>query len=171
MVNLYVSYSQPINAPGVAPTLGRRQVWAGLQRKVRDPTKFVPVITSCVVLEDKDNVVTREVHFVEGFTDAPQPVREVCKECYPTKVCHVDLPISVAAQLEISSSLAFVGIVLLIFTSTDRFHSAQRRGNPKPNIRWANWHIRRSVADIYIRALSAECGGLDKGGERSREEI
>jgi hypothetical protein len=88
MVNLYIAYTQPVNPEGTTPVLTKDQVWAGLQRKVRNAPEFVPAIVSCEVLKEEGNIVTRQVVFKEGFGESDgKPVKEVCKEYAPTKVC------------------------------------------------------------------------------------
>ncbi|KAG0288628.1 hypothetical protein BGZ98_004191, partial [Dissophora globulifera] len=72
----------PINPPGVEPVLTQSQVWAALQRKVRHPSEFVPVISSCQVVSEVDNVVTRVVDFANGRSG----IREVCTEHKPSRV-------------------------------------------------------------------------------------
>jgi hypothetical protein len=88
MVVIYVAYTQQINPTGATPVLTRAQIWKGLQRKIRRAQDFVPVISDCKVLEDKDNVVLREAHFiVDGVPgQSGKVVREVCKSYEPTKV-------------------------------------------------------------------------------------
>jgi hypothetical protein len=90
MVAIYVAYTQQINPAGVTPVLTRAQIWAALERKVRRAQDFVPVISECKVLEDKDNVVVREAKFITGQDGVPgqegKTVREVCKLYEPTKV-------------------------------------------------------------------------------------
>jgi hypothetical protein len=66
MPTIYLSYTNKINPQGASPVLTIDQVWQGLQRKIRHAEEFVPVISACKVLEEKDGVVTREVNFVEG---------------------------------------------------------------------------------------------------------
>ncbi|KAF1997570.1 DUF1857-domain-containing protein [Amniculicola lignicola CBS 123094] len=67
MVNISLAYTAKINPSGVTPVLTKRQVWAGLQRKIRFAQEFVPVIESCEVLEDKDGIVDRKVVFKPGM--------------------------------------------------------------------------------------------------------
>jgi hypothetical protein len=90
MVAIYVAYTQQINPAGVTPVLTRAQIWAALERKVRRAQDFVPVITECKVLEDKDNVVVREAKFITGQDGVPgqegKTIREVCKLYEPTRV-------------------------------------------------------------------------------------
>ena len=90
MVTIYVAYTQQINPAGVTPVLTRAQIWAALERKVRRAQDFVPVISECKVLEDKDNVVVREAKFITGQDGIPgqegKTIREVCKLYEPTKV-------------------------------------------------------------------------------------
>lgn len=87
MVRLYVNYTAPINPPSATPYLSQSQIWAALQRKVRRAQDFVPAITSCTVLEEHDNVITRNVVFAPGFMgDAAKTVKEVCVSDEPTRV-------------------------------------------------------------------------------------
>ena len=91
MVTLNLAYTAPINPANASPVLSIEQVWAGLQRKIRNAPEFVGAIKSCDVLEDKDTVVTREV----VFKDRPEiRVKEVCKSYEPLKVSFgsYDLP-------------------------------------------------------------------------------
>ena len=91
MVAIYSAYTKQINPAGVTPVLTRAQIWKGLQRKIRMAQDFVPVISECKVLEEKDNVVVREAKFIPGADGVPgqsgKTVREVCKSYEPTKVC------------------------------------------------------------------------------------
>ncbi|QIW95582.1 hypothetical protein AMS68_001100 [Peltaster fructicola] len=81
MVTINCAYTEPINPAGTSPALTRKQVWTGLQRKIRRAQDFVPVIKACDVLEDKGNEVIREAHFADGHS-----VKEVCKSYWPTRV-------------------------------------------------------------------------------------
>lgn len=81
MVVLHFAATSSINPPGVTPVLTRSQVWTGLQRKVRHANEFVPPITSCVVIKEEKNVVTRRVVF-EGIRE----MTEVCTELAPSRV-------------------------------------------------------------------------------------
>lgn len=81
MVVLHFAATLPINPPGATPVLSKEQVWAGLRRKVRFAHEFVPPITSCVVVKEEGNVVTRRVVF-EGVRE----LSEVCTEYAPSRV-------------------------------------------------------------------------------------
>lgn len=81
MVVLHFAATAPINPAGASPVLNKDQVWAGLQRKVRFAHEFVPPITSCVVVKEDGNVVTRRVVF-EGTRE----LSEVCTEYAPSRV-------------------------------------------------------------------------------------
>ena len=86
MVNIHLAYTAPINPSGSSPVITRTQVWAGLQRKIRFAQEFVPVIEGCDVLEEKDGVVTREVHFKPGV--APKlKAKEIVTGFWPSWVC------------------------------------------------------------------------------------
>ncbi|KJA17585.1 hypothetical protein HYPSUDRAFT_46207 [Hypholoma sublateritium FD-334 SS-4] len=52
MSKLSFASSRLVNPPGIEPVITEAQLWAGLQRKVRFPTEFVPAITSCEVISD-----------------------------------------------------------------------------------------------------------------------
>ncbi|RDA83079.1 hypothetical protein CP532_2564 [Ophiocordyceps camponoti-leonardi (nom. inval.)] len=80
---IHVAATAPINPPGANPVLSEGQVWDGLQRKVRRAEEFVPLISSCVVVEERANVVTRKVVFAE---DEEKAVTEVCTEYAPSRV-------------------------------------------------------------------------------------
>lgn len=58
MINL--TRSEAINGPGEAQ-LTRTQVWEGLVLKGLDGTLFVKDMTSCVVVERKENEIVREI--------------------------------------------------------------------------------------------------------------
>ncbi|GAA5878282.1 hypothetical protein JCM3774_001140 [Rhodotorula dairenensis] len=46
-----------VNPPGVEPVLSVQQVWRGLQRKAREPKRFVPAISECRVHREEGNKV------------------------------------------------------------------------------------------------------------------
>lgn len=84
MVTIHIAYTAPINPPSLSP-LTASQVWAGLQRKVRLAQDFVPTITACEVLEEKDDgkTVVRRIRFKE----APETwVEERCVESEGVKI-------------------------------------------------------------------------------------
>ena len=78
-------HTVPINPAGAEPVLSAEQVWKGLQRKVRSPTEFVPVIESCEVVSDENDVVTRLVQFKSGWGPEGK-VKEVCSSYNPTHI-------------------------------------------------------------------------------------
>lgn len=84
MVTINCAYSEPINPAGSSPVLTRDQVWKGLQIKTRHPQGFVPIISGCDILEDKDDVVIRKVDFIERPGMPAHSVIETCKSYYPT---------------------------------------------------------------------------------------
>ena len=51
----------PINDDPNEPRLTRSQVWRGLVMKAENPLPFVPVITSCEILERRENQLVREI--------------------------------------------------------------------------------------------------------------
>ena len=85
MVNYYLAYTAPINPPNTTPVLTVPQLWQGLQRKIRFAQEFVSAITSCKVLEDKDDVITRAITLKEGM-GVDTNVKEVVKSYEPTWV-------------------------------------------------------------------------------------
>ena len=70
-----VAVTLPINPPS-SPVLTRAQVWKALKLKSRDPVRFLPVITSCKVLEENVGGLTRIVNF-KPETGPPGDVTEV----------------------------------------------------------------------------------------------
>ncbi|GAA5858870.1 hypothetical protein JCM1840_006596 [Sporobolomyces johnsonii] len=47
-----IAATRPVNPPGASPLISEAQLWAGLEFKARNPQAFVPMITSCRVVED-----------------------------------------------------------------------------------------------------------------------
>ncbi|TLD19708.1 hypothetical protein PspLS_09438 [Pyricularia sp. CBS 133598] len=86
MPTFHTAATAPINPPGAKPILTRGQVWRALQIKVREPSLFVPVITSCAVVSEKENVVTRHVQFKTGLGLPEGKINEVCTNYAPVKV-------------------------------------------------------------------------------------
>ncbi|KAK3706095.1 hypothetical protein LTR37_012922 [Vermiconidia calcicola] len=86
MVNIHCAYTEQINPHGASPVLSKDQIWKGLQRKIRRAQDFVPVISECEVLEEKDNEVLRVAHFVDKDGKPTHTVKEKCISYYPTKV-------------------------------------------------------------------------------------
>ncbi len=84
MVTFHLAYSAPANPAGAQPVLTQAQLFAGFQRKVRQPSEFIPAIESAEVLSDEGNVVTRLVAFKAG--SGPAKVKEVCTILSPSRV-------------------------------------------------------------------------------------
>lgn len=80
MSTINVAATIPINPPNVPP-LTHAQIWAGLHRKIRHPSDFIPVIKKCTVLKDENGIVSREVVF-----DGGRQVVETCTEYMPNRV-------------------------------------------------------------------------------------
>ncbi|KAK7046549.1 DUF1857-domain-containing protein [Favolaschia claudopus] len=55
--------TRPVNPHGVEPVITEEQLWKGLEIKARNPSVFVPMITSAKVTKDNGNKLTREVTF------------------------------------------------------------------------------------------------------------
>jgi Domain of unknown function (DUF1857) len=99
MVTINVAYTTPVNPPGSTPVLTRAQVWAGLERKIRRASDFVPVFEDCKVIEEYDNVVVRETK-LKPMEDRPgRTQKETCKMYKPTKVCRVSGELRVSSRL------------------------------------------------------------------------
>lgn len=77
MVVIYASSTAPINPPSAQPVLTSRQVWAGLERKARYPTDFVPVVDRCEIIGEEGHTISCIVHFKPSVTHAQQ-IRETC---------------------------------------------------------------------------------------------
>jgi hypothetical protein len=61
MVRVYGAGTIPVNGPAEPFVLTRIQLWQALQRKIRHPSEFVPVLSSCKINSDVNGVVDREV--------------------------------------------------------------------------------------------------------------
>ncbi|GAA5931359.1 hypothetical protein JCM1841_002792 [Sporobolomyces salmonicolor] len=61
-----IAATRTVNPPGASPLISEAQLWAGLEYKARNPQAFVPMITSCKVVEDQGNKLTRLVRFNDG---------------------------------------------------------------------------------------------------------
>jgi hypothetical protein len=66
-----------INDDSNAPPLTRSLVWRGLMMKAENPMPFVPVISSCRIVERRDNGLVREIvdrgdTIVERVTFSPE---------------------------------------------------------------------------------------------------
>ncbi|KAF1987903.1 DUF1857-domain-containing protein [Aulographum hederae CBS 113979] len=85
MVKIHLAYTAPINPPSASPLLTEAQIWQGLVRKVRRAYEYVPIITRCDVVSEKEGEITRVVNFKEG-TGPPGDVREVCKLMEPCRI-------------------------------------------------------------------------------------
>jgi hypothetical protein len=86
VASINFAHTSKINPSGATPVLTRAQVWIGLQRKIRFPQEFVPVIESCEVLKDDSGVVERLVKFKKS--QAPKDeAREVVKGWEDCWVC------------------------------------------------------------------------------------
>src|SRR5574340_48158 len=66
-----LSRSVPVNPEGVAPRLTRSDVWRGLELKARDAVPFVPLMSACVVVEEHEGGLVRDIVF------AGEPMREL----------------------------------------------------------------------------------------------
>ncbi|KAM3419193.1 hypothetical protein BST61_g5137 [Cercospora zeina] len=86
MVNINVAYTEAINPAEAKPKLTQEQVWKGLQIKIREAQRFVPIIVSCEVVEEQENEVVRVAAFKDREGIPAHEVREVCKSYYPAKV-------------------------------------------------------------------------------------
>lgn len=74
MTIIYAAATAPVNSPGVSPVITMKQLWAGLELKVRKPQLFLAVIDTCDVLEDDGETVLREVKFKDGGGVGMAPV-------------------------------------------------------------------------------------------------
>lgn len=63
---IHIAHTAPINPPSATLKLTRAQVWSGLEKKARDPQRFVPAITECEVTDQHATGLTRIVSFKPG---------------------------------------------------------------------------------------------------------
>lgn len=80
MSTINVAATVPINPPDLIP-LTHDQILAGLRRKIRYPSDFIPVIKKCIILRDENGTVSRRVVFEGG-----REVVETCREYTPNRV-------------------------------------------------------------------------------------
>ncbi|EFX05721.1 duf1857 domain containing protein [Grosmannia clavigera kw1407] len=90
MVTIHLAVTVPVNAPGASLVLSQVQVFAGFQRKIRQPQEFAPAIAKAEVLSDVGGVVKRRVTFkAPSAPDTgghPAEVLETCTELAPSRV-------------------------------------------------------------------------------------
>ncbi|KAJ7152604.1 DUF1857-domain-containing protein [Mycena crocata] len=55
--------TRPVNPAGVEPVITEEQLWKALEYKARNPSAFVPMISSCKVTVDDGKKLVREVTF------------------------------------------------------------------------------------------------------------
>ncbi|KAJ7752446.1 DUF1857-domain-containing protein [Mycena maculata] len=55
--------TRPVNPPGIEPFITEEQLWKGLEYKARNPSAFVPIISSCKVTLDDGVKLVREITF------------------------------------------------------------------------------------------------------------
>ncbi|RSL81046.1 hypothetical protein CEP52_017278 [Fusarium oligoseptatum] len=66
MVRVYGAGTIPVNGPEAPFVLTRDQLWQALQRKIRYPSEFVPVLSGCKVHRDENGIVDREIRFQQA---------------------------------------------------------------------------------------------------------
>ncbi|GAA5841958.1 hypothetical protein JCM9279_003169 [Rhodotorula babjevae] len=94
--------TRPVNPPGASPALSADQLWAGLGIKARDPTRFVPAITACRVVEETEDKVTRIVRFGDG----PEVKEEV--HFFPPTIAYFEMsPPSPAPPIRITNLVSY----------------------------------------------------------------
>ncbi|KAL1895605.1 hypothetical protein Sste5346_005074 [Sporothrix stenoceras] len=88
MTTIHLAHTVPVNPPGATPVLTEAQVFAGFQRKVRNPQEFVPAIEKSEVLSDANGVCKRKVTFkaARAVAGHPTEVIEICTEHAPHRV-------------------------------------------------------------------------------------
>lgn len=85
-MKFHVAFTAPINPPSASLKLTRAQVWSGLEKKARDPKRFVPVITECEVVDEHATGLTRIVSFKPG-AGPPGKVKETVNFIKEVRVC------------------------------------------------------------------------------------
>jgi hypothetical protein len=58
-----VSYAIPVNPEGTDVTLGRADVWKGLEAKANNALPYVPSMTFCEVTDSGENWLQRDIEF------------------------------------------------------------------------------------------------------------
>ncbi|KAJ7487919.1 DUF1857-domain-containing protein [Mycena latifolia] len=78
--------TRPVNPPGAEPVITEEQLWKGLEYKARNPTVFVPMISSSKVTVDDGKKLVREV----TFGSSPEIVTEVI-EGHATTIVYFEM--------------------------------------------------------------------------------
>ena len=87
MVVIHLAYTTIVNPPGAQAILSHAQVWAGLERKARLPQDFVPVVETCEIHSETDNVITATVFFkADSAVAHARTIREVCTLSPPCRM-------------------------------------------------------------------------------------
>ncbi|TID26324.1 DUF1857-domain-containing protein [Venturia nashicola] len=81
MTIIYAAATAVVNPPGVEPFIGQNQLWEALELKRtqvqqlnKQPQRFLAVIDTCKVLEDRDDTILREVKFKDGGGEFTAPI-------------------------------------------------------------------------------------------------
>ncbi len=91
MTTLHIAHTAPINPPGSSPTITASQAWAGLQRKARRPQDFVPVVDTCEIHAEVDNVISCTVVFKSDASVAH--AMRITETCTLSAPCRLDYKI------------------------------------------------------------------------------
>ncbi|PMD52478.1 DUF1857-domain-containing protein [Hyaloscypha bicolor E] len=118
MTIIYAAATAPVNSPGVSPVITMKQLWAGLELKVRYPQLFLAVIDTCDVLEDDGETVLREVKFKDvGMAPVIGPkVQEKITSIAPISVHFLFPSMGNASKVLNIVSSGMDGELLLTFT-------------------------------------------------------
>ncbi|KXN86682.1 hypothetical protein AN958_09766 [Leucoagaricus sp. SymC.cos] len=101
-----------VNPPGTATRLTQAQLWKGLWLKVREPQNFNSHISSCSIIHESENKITRALSIGNGA-----PVKEDIELGEPTIVYFDSMPaethivniISYDEKNELMLTFSFVG--------------------------------------------------------------
>ncbi|KAI1367016.1 hypothetical protein F5Y08DRAFT_337087 [Xylaria arbuscula] len=109
MVTFNLSYTIPVNGPGLEPKLSQTQVWNCMKHKVRNASDFIAGITKTEILSEANTpdgatVIVRKVNFAPGFH--PSGAMDAVESCKLYEPCRIDF---VAADGSTITSVVSLG--------------------------------------------------------------
>jgi hypothetical protein len=112
MVTFNLSYTAPINAPGIEPVLTHSQIWKCIDLKVRHAEQFVPAIANTEVLSESTAegggvVLNRRITFAPGAH--PAGTKEAIERCKFYEPCRVDFVAADGSIITNAISLSSTG--------------------------------------------------------------
>ncbi|THC94325.1 hypothetical protein EYZ11_006201 [Aspergillus tanneri] len=160
MLTLHIAYTEPVNSDDSIPPLTHEQVWNGLKCKVRRPQDFIPSLTDCKVIEERDdgNFVVREALVAPELKASPMAGISAREECrlYPPTRTYFTLPNESVVQNILS--VVPDNMLYLTFTYDWKFENMEPGTEEARNIEESHMDIAKSSVKGTIRAVRAMVG-------------